>query len=69
LRILFFADQIKALTESFDSKLLRGNPYFGNFGGIFAFQGLSDVTHGYPRITDAEQASQGCPKKAAKLTQ
>jgi hypothetical protein len=45
LGIPFFADEIRALTESFDSKLADAeNPYFGNLEGACADQGLTEVT-------------------------
>jgi hypothetical protein len=39
---------------------MRGTPYFGNLEGTCAYQGLSEVTHGEPKIADAQQASRGC---------
>jgi hypothetical protein len=47
LGIPFFADHIKELTESFDSKLAdEWNPEFGNLEGACADQGLTEVIHG-----------------------
>jgi hypothetical protein len=47
LRVLFFADHIRALTESFDSNLdYAGNPYFGNLKSSWADQGLINVPDG-----------------------
>jgi hypothetical protein len=44
--IPFFADHIRTLTESFDTKLaVVGNPYFGNLEGTCDDQGLTKVTH------------------------
>jgi hypothetical protein len=46
LEIPFFADHIRVVTESFDSKLANaGTPYFGNLEGTCAGQGLTEVTH------------------------
>jgi hypothetical protein len=46
LGIPFFAVHIRALAESFDSKLAdAGNPYFGNLEGTCADQGLTEVTY------------------------
>jgi hypothetical protein len=45
LGIPFFADHIRALTKSFDSKLSdAGNPYYGNSEGTCAGRGLTYVT-------------------------
>jgi hypothetical protein len=49
LWIPFFVDHTTTLTESLDSTLAdAGTPYFGNFEGTCANQGLTEVTHGQP---------------------
>jgi hypothetical protein len=59
--IPFFADHIRALTESFDSKLAdAGNPLVRQLGRTFANQGRAEVTYGQPMRSDAQQASRSC---------
>lgn len=41
--ISFFADHIRDLTESFDSKLVWGTPYFDTVVDIYADRGLTQV--------------------------
>jgi len=64
--IPFFANHIRALTESFHSKLTdAGNP----LEDTYFYQGLCDVPHGQPKRKDVRQAYRGHPYKAVKSTQ
>jgi hypothetical protein len=62
LGIQFFADHIRALTESFD-KILGdvGTSYFGKFEGTFSFQGLSEVNPANRGLLIIKKASRGYP--------
>jgi hypothetical protein len=57
------------LIVSTHSCLMRGTPNLGNTEGTYDDQGLTEVTLGEPRKTDAQQASRGCPTKAANSMQ
>jgi hypothetical protein len=67
--IPFFANHIRELTESFDSKLTEaGIPKFCNLGDTYIYQVLSEVPHVQLKKPDVQQASRSQPYKVAKST-
>jgi hypothetical protein len=66
LGIPFYADHIRALTESF----WWGEPLSSvTWKAPTSTKGCSEVPHGQPKRADVQQASRGHPYKAAKSTQ
>jgi hypothetical protein len=62
LGIPFFADHIRKLTDSFDSKLAdAGNPLIRQLRSHLCQPRANWSPHGQPRWIDAQQASRGCP--------
>jgi hypothetical protein len=62
LVITFFADHIRILTESFDSKIsAEGNPLFRQLECTYAYQVLSEVPLCQPKRKDVRQASRRHP--------
>ena len=60
LGVPLFADYIRALTESFDSKSAYvGNPYYGNSADTYADQWLTPPPDAKAKDGRGQQASRG----------
>jgi hypothetical protein len=60
LSVMLFADHIRALTVSFDSKLADvGNPYYGNSADTYAERGLTPSPDAKAKGGRGQQASRG----------
>jgi len=69
LRVPLFADHIRALTSSFDSKLADvGNPYLGNSADTYADQGLTPSPDAKAKGGRGQQTSRGHHLTMAKST-
>jgi hypothetical protein len=59
LGVRLFAGHIRALTASFDSKLMWGTPYYGNSADTYAVRGLTPSPGPKAKRSRGRQASRG----------